>query len=204
MVALKNIIVSLAAAGLVSADGLDARAKAAGKKYWGSAVSTTILNDASANTIVKNLQDFGSYTCENEMKFDATEPSRGTFSYTNADRIVAQAQASGQIMRCHTLVWHSQVPSWVANGGFNNATLISIMKNHIANVAGHYKGTQLQYPRYFCVSGNLLNMDRQVLRLGRRQRGPERRRQLPQLRQHLVPHHRPSFYPHRLRCRSRG
>jgi endo-1,4-beta-xylanase len=32
------------------------------------------------------------------------------------------------------------VPSWVTNGGFNNATLISIMKNHIANVVGHYKG----------------------------------------------------------------
>jgi endo-1,4-beta-xylanase len=42
--------------------------------------------------------------------------------------------------RCHALVWHNQVPSWVTNGGFNNATLQSIMKNHIANVVGHYKG----------------------------------------------------------------
>ncbi|KAB5576611.1 glycoside hydrolase family 10 protein [Coniochaeta sp. 2T2.1] len=141
MVAINSkLLACLAAASLVSADGLNARAQAAGKKYFGTEISTLVLNDASANAIAKNFQDFGQYTCENEMKFDATEPSRGSFSYGNADKIVAQAQANGQVMRCHALVWHQQVPSWVTNGGFNNATLISIMKNHIANVVGHYKG----------------------------------------------------------------
>lgn len=134
------LLASLASAGLVAADGLNARAVAAGKKYFGSEISTTVMADSSANNIAKNSQDFGQVTCENEMKFDATEPSRGVFSYTNADKIVAQAQASGQIMRCHALVWHSQVPTWLKNGGFDNATMISIMKNHIANVVGHYKG----------------------------------------------------------------
>jgi endo-1,4-beta-xylanase len=47
------------------------------------------------------------------MKFDALEPSRNTFSYGAADAIVAQATANGQVMRCHNLVWHSQVPAWV-------------------------------------------------------------------------------------------
>jgi endo-1,4-beta-xylanase len=133
-------LTSLATAGLVVADGLNVRAKAAGKKYFGTEISTTVMNDANANNIAKNSQDFGQYTCENEMKFDALEPSRGTFNYANADRIVAQAQANGMLMRCHNLVWHNQVPSWVTNGHFDNATLISIMKNHIANVVGHYKG----------------------------------------------------------------
>ncbi|KAK4235260.1 glycoside hydrolase [Achaetomium macrosporum] len=141
MATLKEILfTSLTAAGLVAADGLNARAVAAGKKYFGTEISTIVMADSSANAIAKNSQDFGQYTCENEMKFDALEPSRGTFSYTSADKIVAQAQANGQIMRCHNLVWHSQVPSWVTNGKFDNATLISIMKNHIANVVGHYKG----------------------------------------------------------------
>lgn len=96
------------------------------------------MGDASANAIAKNSEDFA--RAKTKMKFDATEPSRGTFSYTNADKIVAQSQANGQIMRCHALIWHSQVPSWVTNGWFDNATLISIVKNHIANVVGHYKG----------------------------------------------------------------
>jgi endo-1,4-beta-xylanase len=162
MVALTAAWLSLlASSGLVAADGLNARAKAAGKKYFGTEVSTVVLRDSAANAIAKNSEDFGQVTCENEMKFDATEPSRGTFSYGNADAIVAQAAASGQIMRCHALVsqllaecmtvvekhqltssqiWHSQVPSWVTNGNFNNATLISILQNHIANVVGHFKG----------------------------------------------------------------
>jgi len=140
MVAIKPSILALAStAGLVAADGFNARAKTVGR-YFGTAISTTIMNDASANAIAKNSQDFGQYTCENEMKWDATEPSRNSFSYTSADAIVNQAQANGMIMRCHTLVWHSQLPSWVSSGGFNNATLIAVMQNHITNVVTHFKG----------------------------------------------------------------
>ncbi|KAM7201694.1 glycoside hydrolase [Rhypophila sp. PSN 637] len=135
-----SVLACLAVAGLAAADGLHARAVAAGKKYFGTEISISVMNDAGANNIAKNSQDFGQYTAENEMKFDALEPSRGVFNYANGDKIVAQAQANGQIMRCHALIWHSQVPSWVSNGGFNNATLISIMRTHIANVVGHYKG----------------------------------------------------------------
>lgn len=135
-----SVLVCLVGAGLAAADGLNARAQAAGKKYFGTEISIPVMNDAGANNIAKNSQDFGQYTAENEMKFDALEPSRGVFNYGNADRIVAQAQANGQIMRCHALIWHAQVPNWVQNGRFDNATLISIMKTHIANVVGHYKG----------------------------------------------------------------
>ncbi|KAK4145931.1 glycoside hydrolase [Dichotomopilus funicola] len=134
------LLATLATAGLVAADGLNTRAVAAGKKYFGTEISTYVMSDSAANEIAKNSEDFGQYTCENEMKFDALEPSQNTFKYDGADQIVAQAEANGQIMRCHNLVWHSQVPSWVSNGGFDNATLIEIMQNHIANVVGHYKG----------------------------------------------------------------
>jgi len=35
----------------------------------------------------------------------------------------------------------SQLPAWVTAGNFDNATLISIMENHIKNLAGRYGKT---------------------------------------------------------------
>ena len=44
------------------------------------------------------------------------------------------------IARCHNLNWYNQNPAWLTSGNFDNATLIGILQNHIANVVGHYKG----------------------------------------------------------------
>ncbi|KAJ0118569.1 hypothetical protein N8I77_001633 [Diaporthe amygdali] len=124
----------------VSADGLNVRAQRNGLKYFGSQVSTAVLNDAAANAIAIRNQDFGTYTCEYEQKFANTEPSRDSFSYTLSDRIVNQALRNGIVMRCHNLIWHKNVPSWVTNGNFDNSTIIAIIQNHIANVVTHFKG----------------------------------------------------------------
>ncbi|CAE6437578.1 unnamed protein product, partial [Rhizoctonia solani] len=120
--------------------GLHALAKAKGR-YFGTATDQIWTNtDAAYLAITGNPNEFGANTPGNQLKWDATEKSRNVFTYTNGDYQVAWAKNHSQIVRAHTLVWHSQLPSWVSSGGFDNATLISIMQNHIANVAGHYKG----------------------------------------------------------------
>lgn len=82
---------------------------------------------------------FNSVVAENDMKFNALEPNEGAFTYTNADKIVDFASSNAMKVRGHTLVWHSQNPSWLFNGATKD-TLLARMKNHIKNVVQHYKG----------------------------------------------------------------
>ncbi|KAF2792653.1 glycoside hydrolase family 10 protein [Melanomma pulvis-pyrius CBS 109.77] len=115
---------------------LNAAIVSKGRSYIGT--SLTIRSDNSEQNLIKGAE-FGSITPENAMKWDATEPSRGSFSWGGADAIANFVTQNKKQMRCHTLVWYSQLPSWV-NSINNNATLMTVMTNHINQVMGRYKG----------------------------------------------------------------
>ncbi|MFG3337721.1 endo-1,4-beta-xylanase [Streptomyces tendae] len=137
-----------ATAGLVAAAALTAAAHsaeaadtlgsaAAGQgRYFGTAVAANHLGEADYAATLD--REFSSVTPENEMKWDATEPSRGAFTFTSADRIVDHAQSQGMDVRGHTLVWHSQLPSWVSSLGASD--LRTAMNDHINGLMSHYKG----------------------------------------------------------------
>ncbi|KAJ5503830.1 Glycoside hydrolase superfamily [Penicillium fimorum] len=125
---------------LTQGAGLHNAAVAKGKLYFGSATDNPELTDAPYLAQLSSTEDFGQITPGNAQKWDSTEPSQNTFSYTNGDVVADLAAANGQKLRCHTLVWHSQLPNWVSSGTWTNATLIAAMKNHITNVVTHYKG----------------------------------------------------------------
>ncbi|MEU0950493.1 non-reducing end alpha-L-arabinofuranosidase family hydrolase [Streptomyces canus] len=144
------IAVALAAAGaavpLIALAALtpDARtpttaadAAAGSGRYFGTAVAAGRLGDSTYSAILD--REFKMITPENEMKWDAVEPSRGSFNFAAADSIVSHASAHGQRMRGHTLVWHSQLPGWVKSITDAN-TLRSVMNNHITTEMTHYKG----------------------------------------------------------------
>jgi len=118
------------------------------ERYIGSCLSAWRMSITNPNTAKMKLftSEFNMLVPENEMKMDATEPSRNSFSYGNADQMIKIAQENNMYVRGHTLCWHSQVPSWISKDGYANdkgwsrEELLSILKNHIENVAGHFKG----------------------------------------------------------------
>ncbi|KAL2070030.1 hypothetical protein VTL71DRAFT_14710 [Oculimacula yallundae] len=115
-------------------------AKAKGLKYFGSATDNPELSDAPYVAILSDNKEFGQITPGNAQKWSYTEPSQGVFDFGQADTVVALAKKNGQLLRCHTLVWHSQLPDWVSKGTWTNETLIAVMKNHIAKEMTHFKG----------------------------------------------------------------
>jgi endo-1,4-beta-xylanase len=83
---------------------------------------------------------FNSLTPGNAMKWGSVEPTRGSYNWAEADQIVNFAEAHAQQVRGHTLVWHSQNPSWLTNGTWTPAQLSQLLNDHIALEVGRYKG----------------------------------------------------------------
>jgi endo-1,4-beta-xylanase len=130
--AVAGVVTLLASAGAAT---LGTQAAPSGQ-YFGTAVAAGKLGDSTYATILD--REFTMITPENEMKWDTTEPSRGSFNFGPADQIVSHATSHGQRMRGHTLVWHSQLPAWVS-GITDAATLRSVMNNHITTEMTHFK-----------------------------------------------------------------
>lgn len=91
-------------------------------------------------------KEFNLIVAENEMKFDATEPQNNSFTFGGADAVMGVGERNNQEVRGHTLAWHSQISQWVSKDGYANdknlsrQQLLDILKNHIFNVVGRYKG----------------------------------------------------------------
>lgn len=108
----------------------------------GAATNSNQLTGTS--TYITNLKaQFNMVVCENEMKFQPTEGSRGKFSYRGGDGVSDFAKANGMAMRGHTFIWHSQ-SGWAANIT-GKAEILNVMKTHIDSVGGHFKDKILEW-----------------------------------------------------------
>jgi len=110
----KALLAALVAPAAVSA-GLNDLAVRAGLKYFGTALREGAINSDSAYAaILSDKSEFGQLVPENGQKWDATEATQGRFTYTSGDITANEAKKNGQGLRCHTMVWYSQLPSWVS------------------------------------------------------------------------------------------
>jgi endo-1,4-beta-xylanase len=92
---------------------------------------------------------FSVVTPGNEMKWQVVEPTQGVFDWSGGDRLVQFAQAHGQLVRGHVLLWHNQLPTWlttgVANGTIDNTALAALLHQHITTEVTHFKGKIWQW-----------------------------------------------------------
>ncbi|KAJ6537318.1 endo-1,4-beta-xylanase A precursor [Mycena sp. CBHHK59/15] len=135
---------------------LNAIAQAVGKKYFGSATDNGELSNAAYVAILDDNTMFGQITPANSMKWDATEPSRGTFTFTNGDVIASLAKKNGQLLRGHNC------------RGFNAATLTSILQTHCSTVvilhAFNDDGTWRSFVFYQTLGSNYVTIALQAAR----------------------------------------
>jgi endo-1,4-beta-xylanase len=103
----------------------------------GAALTASRLSEASYAATA--AAEFNYVTPENEMKWTFTEATRGTFTFEEGDAIAAFAAQHGMLVKGHTLVWHSQLPTWVSDIT-DPVDLRNVMLNHIFRVVTHFRG----------------------------------------------------------------
>jgi endo-1,4-beta-xylanase len=130
----------------VTPDSLRALAAPIGLRI-GSALLPQDIETPSYAAIASG--QFSTVTPGNAMKWQLVEPEQGVYDWSGADQLVEFAEANGQLVRGHTLVWHNQLPTWltdgVANGTISDSELYDLLRQHIHIEVSRYRGRIWQW-----------------------------------------------------------
>ena len=83
---------------------------------------------------------FNSATAENIMKPTYLHPAPNVFYWEEADRLAEYCRANSLRLHGHTLIWHQQLPSWMYSFQGSKADWENLLKEHITQIVGHFKG----------------------------------------------------------------
>jgi len=120
--------------------GLNYLARNAGKLYFGTATDNPELNDTTYTGIMENYLHFGQITPGNSMKWYATEPEPGNFTFAAGNVIADLAHSNGMVLRGHNCVWYEELPDWVTANDYNATGLAYVVERHVSTLVGYYKG----------------------------------------------------------------
>lgn len=105
----------------------------------GTAMNTRQIEekDIVADALIK--QQFNAVTPENIMKAEIIQPGWNAYNFDLADKLIAFAQKNKLNVNAHTLIWHSQLPSFMRK--MKDADSVrKYFVDHITTVAGRYDG----------------------------------------------------------------
>jgi endo-1,4-beta-xylanase len=84
-------------------------------------------------------QEFNALTPEYSLKWANIEPVQGFYDWAINDRLMAFAASKNQAVYGHTLVWHTDVPTWVTEDLSPQQTR-ELLRDHVTRVVSRYRG----------------------------------------------------------------
>ncbi|KAG0144872.1 hypothetical protein CROQUDRAFT_707930 [Cronartium quercuum f. sp. fusiforme G11] len=102
--------------------------------YSGTSIDPKYFSNQAYTKVVNT--HFLVVTPGNAMKWDATEPKPGVFTFEAADSIVKFAKENRKQIHGHTAVYHEQIPEWVKT--LDAKGLVNATQNHIKTLLGRY------------------------------------------------------------------
>jgi endo-1,4-beta-xylanase len=108
----------------------------------GAALNTSqfMRNDYQAEKLIKT--QFNSISPENILKWESIHPQPQEYNFSGADKYVEFGLEENMFIIGHTLIWHSQLPGWVAASSSpkDSSIVLKRIQEHISTVVGRYKG----------------------------------------------------------------
>jgi endo-1,4-beta-xylanase len=107
--------------------------------HIGVAINMDKLNEGSVYKNLANVQ-FNSITAENAFKATYLHPAENTFNWAEADSLAGYCRFHDKRLHGHTLIWHSQVPTWIERFTGNSDQWEHLFKDHIQTIVSHFRG----------------------------------------------------------------
>lgn len=108
-------------------------------RFFGTAVLMPWL-DIEQEYTDGTAEQFDSITPENAMTWAVVEPTEGELDWSWPDAVVEWAGTRGIAVRGFPLVWDQQLPAWLTNGTFDDATLETMLQDHVTALVSRYAG----------------------------------------------------------------
>ena len=123
----------------IAAASLAAPAMAQSKRlhYGAAAMKENFLEDARYREALIKYCDV--IVPMNDLKWEALRPTRETFAFEDADRILNFAKEHGKGVRGHALCWYEALPAW-AKTIASKAEAEKELRRHIETVVTRYRG----------------------------------------------------------------
>lgn len=105
--------------------------------YFDIGVAVTANNVNSL--LEQNLNDeFNTLTAEYEMKWDQVEPTNNNYNFYNCDILYDYATSNNKTIRGHTLVWRTNVPSFIDEIVYSNLSTNEKINNVLFEIEEYY------------------------------------------------------------------